>query len=126
MMWTIPLATPSKKNSRVTDRRTGRSFPSKAYTEWHRKAALWLRTHYDVVPMGDGPWSLHLTFIHADKRRCDSDNKVSSILDLLVDLCVIPDDNWQIIKRITVDNGYEKGHPYVGIALVPLRDVTLF
>ena len=47
--------------------------------------------------------------------RCDSDNKVSSILDLLTDLGVIPDDRWQVVREIIVINGYEKGQPSVTV-----------
>lgn len=36
---------------------------------------------------------------------------VSSILDLLVDSKIISDDNWQIIRRIEVDNFYDKNNP---------------
>lgn len=36
MIFQIPYDTPSKKNSRVTDTRTGRTFPNKRFTEWHQ------------------------------------------------------------------------------------------
>ena len=121
MILHIPLETPSKKNSRVVDRRTGRTFPNKRYTEWHKAAALYVRQQ-NAHPMDEGPYSLRLEFWHGDKIRRDSDNGVSSILDLLVDCGIIPDDNWQIIKAIHVHNEYAKGAPGVWIALVPLTD----
>ena len=36
--FTITGRTPSKKNSRVTNRKTGRSFPSRDYVKWHKNA----------------------------------------------------------------------------------------
>ena len=117
----IPLETPSKKNSRVVDRRTGRTFPNKRYTEWHKAAALYVRQQH-AHPLDDGPFALYLEFTHGDRVRRDSDNGVSSILDLLVDCGIIPDDNWQIVSKINVSNLYDKGNPGVQISIVSLTD----
>ena len=124
MILSIPYETPSKKNSRVINRRTGRSFPSKAYREWHENASLWLKVHYNLAPQGDGPFMLRIRFYHGTNARCDSDNKASSILDLLVDLGVLPDDRWQVVQNISVSNFYEKGHPSVQIGIFPLTDAV--
>ena len=99
------------------DRRTGRTFPSKTYREWHGKASLWLKTHYTIHSLGEGPFRLSCAFTHGTMARCDSDNKVSSILDLLTDLGVIPDDRWQVVREIIVRNGYEKGQPSVTVQI---------
>lgn len=122
MIVTIPYDTPSKKNSRIVNRRTGRSFPSKTYREWHVKASLWLKTHYDLHTLGEGPFRLSVAFYHGTMARCDSDNKVSSILDLLTDLGVIPDDRWQVVREIFVSNFYEKGSPSCVLKLFPLSE----
>lgn len=124
MILTIPYDTPSKKNSRIVNRRTGRSFPSKAYSDWHVRASLWIRTHYSINALGNGPFSVSMAFNHGTLRRCDSDNKASSILDLLVDLGVLPDDRWQVVQNISVSNFYEKGHPSVQIGIFPLTDAV--
>lgn len=104
----IPMETPSKKNSRVTDRRTGRSFPSKRYVEWHRAATLWLRSHY---PCGriEGPLKITLSFTHPTLRRKDADNGTNSVFDLLVDVGILTDDCWTIVMEHSVRNRYEKG-----------------
>lgn len=104
----IPMETPSKKNSRVTDRRTGRSFPSKRYVEWHRAATLWLRSHY---PCGriDGPLKITLSFTHPTLRRKDADNGTNSVFDLLVDVGILQDDCWTVVMEHSVKNRYEKG-----------------
>ena len=110
MIFTLPFDTPSKKNSRVTDTRTGRTFPNRKFVEWHKNAVAYFRSHFskDFKPFGC-PVFVDIVFTHGTLRRCDSDNKVSSILDLLVDVGMIPDDNWQIVRNICVTNRYEKG-----------------
>jgi Holliday junction resolvase RusA-like endonuclease len=115
----IPLETPSKKNSRVVDRRTGRTFPNKRYTEWHKAASLYVRQQ-NAHPLDEGPFALYLEFTHGDRVRRDSDNGVSSILDLLVDCGILPDDNWMVVQKINVSNLYDKGNPGVNISIIPL------
>ena len=121
MMLHIPLETPSKKNSRVVDRRTGRTFPNKRFTEWHKAAAIYVRQQ-NAHPMNEGPFALYLEFTHGDRVRRDSDNGVSSILDLLVDCGVLPDDNWMVVSKIVTTNLYDKGNPGVNITIIPLTD----
>ena len=125
MIFTIPYDTPSKKNSRIVNRRTGRSFPSKSYSDWHVKAALWIRTHYSIKALGKGPFSVSMVFNHGTLRRCDSDNKASSILDLLVDLGVIEDDSWQVVRSLSVTNYYEKAMPSVTVKIFPYTEEFL-
>jgi Holliday junction resolvase RusA-like endonuclease len=121
MILHIPLETPSKKNSRVVDRRTGRTFPNKRYTEWHKAAALYVRQQ-NAHPLDEGPFALYLEFTHGDRVRRDSDNGVSSILDLLVDCGILPDDNWMVVSKIVTTNLYDKGNPGVHISIIPLTD----
>jgi Holliday junction resolvase RusA-like endonuclease len=121
MMIHIPLETPSKKNSRVVDRRTGRTFPNKRYTEWHKAASLYVRQQR-AHPLDEGPFALYLEFTHGDRIRRDSDNGVSSILDLLVDCGVLQDDNWMVVSKIVTTNLYDKGNPGVQISIIPLTD----
>lgn len=122
MMLHIPLETPSKKNSRVVDRRTGRTFPNKRYTEWHKAARLYL-SQQRAHPLDGGPFALYLEFTHGDKIRRDSDNGVSSILDLLVDCGILPDDNWMVVSKIVTTNIYDKGKPGVEISIIPLTNI---
>lgn len=51
-------------------------------------------------PLDSGPFALYLEFTHGDRVRRDSDNGVSSILDLLVDCGILPDDNWMVVSKI--------------------------
>ena len=121
MMIHIPLETPSKKNSRVVDRRTGRTFPNKRFTEWHKAAVLYVKQQH-AHQLNEGPFALYLEFTHGDKIRRDSDNGVSSILDLLVDCGVLQDDNWMVVSKIVTTNLYDKGNPGVNISIIPLTD----
>lgn len=100
--------TPSKKNSRINTR-SGRSFPNKKFVEWQKNAINQIYKA-GIFPCEGKGFTIRMTFIHGDKRRRDSDNAVSSILDMLVKSGILPDDNWEVVKRIEVDNEYNKDH----------------
>lgn len=103
--------TPSKKNSRVTNTKTGRTFPNKRFVQWHASALKELRPQIikaEIKEPINEPIELTLVFIHGDKRRRDSDNGASSICDLLTDSGLIVDDNYNIIPVIHIFNRYEK------------------
>ena len=105
----IHAETPAKKNSRINTK-SGRSFPSKRYQEWHKFAMTEiLSQHRPEKPVEH--CHIVLTFIHGDLRRRDSDNGCSSILDLLVDAGILKDDNWKVVENITILNGYTKEKP---------------
>ena len=48
------------------------------------------------------PCALSLVVRYPDRRRRDLDNALSSVLDLLVDAGVLPDDAWTAVERIAV------------------------
>lgn len=102
--------TPSKKNSRIT-LRNGKTIPSARYRDWHKSALeeITLQKPRELTPLSES-LNIFLFFTHGDLRRRDSDNGCSSILDLLQDAGIIQDDNWQIIKNISIKNGYEKNN----------------
>lgn len=102
--------TPAKKNSRINTR-SGRSFPSKRYTEWHKNAVFQLVHQTRNILQINKPCRISLTFTHGDLIKRDSDNGTSSILDLLKDCGVLEDDNWQIVRELRVLNYYQKGAP---------------
>ncbi len=98
---------PSKKNSRITTR-TGRSFPSKEYTAWHKNASIQL-IGQEKIPTGS---YLVLKFYMPDNRKCDLTNKAESIMDCLVDNHLLEDDSWQIIPNLTLSfQGVDKNNP---------------
>ena len=110
--------TPAKKNSRIVNTKTGRSFPSKRYTQWHRDAMLQIYTQKQNEPI-EKPCRIKMTFTHGDLRRRDSDNGSSSILDLLTDSGVLSDDNWQIVRSLQIDNDYKKNEPSCKVEIEP-------
>ena len=102
---------PSKKNSRITNRKTGRSFPSKAYAEWHVAASMQLRDKVPDVPLSEVE-SITLTFFHPDRRKYDLTNKAESVMDLMVDLGIIHDDNYGVVpKLVLISGGLDKLAP---------------
>lgn len=106
--------TPSKKNSKIRTK-SGYMIPSKAHQKWHDDAMVQLQSYIGLAMLGDEmpkaidyPIRVNLTFVHGDKVRRDSDNQVSSIMDLLQDVKVLEDDRWEIVREIHVKNEYEK------------------
>lgn len=117
---TIPLETPSKKNSRVYNSHAHKCFPSANFARWHQSATLHLRHQYNGSAI-DYPVSIEITFTHGDLRRRDSDNGVSSILDLLCDCEVLKDDNWTIVNHISVLNKLSIKNPSAYIVIRPVK-----
>lgn len=113
---TITGETPAKKNSRIV-LKGGRNIPGARYRKWHAQAMseiesqlLLLKKEALNFPI-EREIRIRLTFWHGDKRRRDSDNGASSVLDLLTDCGVIKDDKWQIVRLLEIRNFHEKGKP---------------
>lgn len=108
--------TPSKKNSNKFNSKTKCVYKNKTYKEWYEKASAQIITQN----LPNKPFEscvIFLRFYHGDLIRRDSDNGATSILDLLKDFKIIQDDNWKIVKRIVIDNLYEKGNARVEITI---------
>lgn len=82
----------------------GRSFPSKAHSAWHRSSCIALR---DAPSFGR--CTVCIKIIFPDLKRADVTNKAESVLDLLVDRGIIPDDSWQIIGAPILSHDYQRG-----------------
>lgn len=98
--------TPSKKNSRIT-LKSGKTIPNKKYRDWNKSAVSelkrqWAKQSQNLKPIEQ--CVIEIIFIHADKRRRDSDNAVSSIFDTLKDAGILVDDNWTVIPYYIVSN----------------------
>lgn len=117
--------TPSKKNSKIRTR-SGYMIPSKAHQKWHGDALLQLNSQLcRIEPMPnliDYPVVICIDFYHGNLVRRDSDNQVSSIMDLLQDAKVLSDDNWQIVRQIHVRNFYEKNDARCLIEITEYHD----
>lgn len=114
---TLPGEAIPKKNSRVTDTTTGRTFPSARYNDWHDVAM------FHAISQAKGQkvkknCNIIFDFYHGDNRRRDWDNGVSSILDMLVDAGILPDDAWQRVPVAAVRNTLRKGAPSCQITIV--------
>jgi Holliday junction resolvase RusA-like endonuclease len=109
---------PSKKNSRITTR-SGRSFPSKNYSRWHKDASIQLKEQ------GAKPHDaskVYMVFLMPDARRTDLTNKAESVADLLVDNGIIKDDSWQVIDEMLLRcDGIDRKNPRVEITLIKER-----
>lgn len=99
---------PSKKNSRINTR-SGRSFPSKKFAEWHKKATYELMDQQLIEV--EHPVFVDIVIKFPDLRRQDLTNKAESIMDLLVDFGIIPDDNYLIVPYIKIKGVYDKENP---------------
>lgn len=81
---TIQGETPAKKNSRIT-LPNGRTIPSKRYRDWHSGALSQLERQWPAFNREtfEREIRVYFRFYHADNRRRDSDNGVSSVFDTL-------------------------------------------
>lgn len=117
MTLTLHSETPAKKNSRIT-LPDGRTIPSKKYRQWHGGA----KSEIELQMMCKRGEQLKTPIDYPICIRRDSDNGVSSILDLLQDSGILSDDNWQIVREISVRNRYEKNEAGAVIEIEPLKE----
>lgn len=121
MTFTIHGETPSKKNSRILNTKTKKSFPNRRYVEWHDMAvaeimACIARGDAERVPPGKRV-ALMLTFYHGDERKRDDDNQLSSVLDTLVDAGILADDTWKVAPFKFVYNDLCRENPRVEVCI---------
>lgn len=105
---------PSKKNSRI-NRGDGVSFPSKKYVQWQADAIkqVRLQTRHRFFE----PVSAEVIIYFGTNIRADLDNRLTSILDMLVEALVLRDDKWQDVPRMVAQAEYRKGKPGAFIRL---------
>lgn len=99
----FPGEIPSKKNSRilVCFGRRPVSLPGKTYKNWHKSMEGVSKFFTKPKEAIDYPISAEITIYPRTKRRFDISNKIESIMDFLVDIEVLKDDNFNIVKSIT-------------------------
>lgn len=110
---------PSKKNSKQIIYVRGRPLiiSSKNYQNWHKTAQNQL---YGVKPL-PGLSSINLTFFSSTRRKFDLTNKAESVMDLLVDCGIIPDDNWSVVPKVVLEyGGVDKDNPRVEVSVTSL------
>ena len=113
---------PSKKNSRI-NRGDGMSFPSKKYAEWEEYAlqAVRLQTRHRFF----NPVSIEVIIYFGTDTRADLDNRLTSILDMLVDALVLRDDKWQDIPMVQLQAEYRQRKPGAFIRITELASDIL-
>jgi Holliday junction resolvase RusA-like endonuclease len=110
---------PSKKNSRINTS-DGRSFPSNKFTQWQNDAIKDVRRqarhHFS------GHVQIELILYFGTLGKADTDNKVTSILDMLVEAIVLKDDYWESVARTVYEAQYRQGKPGAFVRITELPD----
>lgn len=114
---TLTGSVPSKKNSRI-NRRDGVSFPSKKFDQWQDVSLLQVRQQ--TRQRFYNPVSIEIIIYFGSNIRADLDNKVTSILDMLVESLILRDDKWQDVPLIKAQAEYRKGKPGAFIRITEL------
>lgn len=109
---------PSKKNNRI-NRGDGKSFASKKFVQWQDAAISTVRQHTRLRFMQ--PVSIEVIVYFGTDGRADLDNRLTSILDMLVEGAILPDDKWQIIPLIALQAEYRPRKPGAFIRITELE-----
>jgi len=111
MKLVIHETVPSKKNSRIVNRKTGKSFPSKIFTAWEKKVLPELKKQ-SQEPVTTYPVGITMIFYNDNNRRHDLDNQASSVLDSLVKAGILEDDNQTKVETLQLQyGGIDKHNP---------------
>lgn len=93
--------------------------PSENYMKWHKIMSEKLANRewrYNSFPC-------RMTIVSTswNKMKGDIDNQATSILDLLVDVWLLPDDNKFVVQEMEIKNvGYVKNAPICKVELEPI------
>jgi Holliday junction resolvase RusA-like endonuclease len=109
---------PSKKNSRI-NRGDGKSFPSKNYIDWENDALKQVRAQTRQRFLK--PVSVEVIIYFGTNARADLDNRLTSILDMLVDALVLQDDKWQNIPMMQVQAEHRPRKPGAFVRITELE-----
>lgn len=109
---------PSKKNSRAHTA-TGISVPNNKFIQWQNDALKQVRAQTRqrfYVPV-----RVEVIVYFPTMGRADLDNRVTSILDMLVEALVLRDDKWQDVPQIEAQAEYRKNQPGAFIRLTEIE-----
>jgi Holliday junction resolvase RusA-like endonuclease len=109
---------PSKKNSRIRTR-SGSYIPNKAFYDWQESAMQQVRLQ--TRERFFEPVAVEVIVYFGTKGRADLDNRLTSILDMLVECIVLRDDKWQDVPQMAVQAEYRKGNPGAFVRVTELK-----
>ena len=107
-----------KKNSRVRTR-SGSYIPNKQFYQW-QETALW-QVRQQCRQRFLKPVSVSVVVIFGRKSRSDLDNRLTSILDMLVEAFVLRDDRFDYVPEMSVRAEYKKNEPG---AIIHIKEVA--
>lgn len=115
---TLEGGIPSKKNSRV-NLESGISVPNNKFVQWQNDALKQVRSQTRDRFLG--VVQIELIIYFATLGRADTDNKVTSILDMLVESLVLKDDYWESVARTVYEASYRprKAGAFIRITELP-------
>lgn len=67
------------------------------------------------------PVGIEVIIYFGTNIRADLDNRLSSILDMLVEALILRDDKWQDVPRIAIQAEHRKGKPGAFIRLTEIE-----
>lgn len=113
---------PSKKNNRRLWESGGRqmSAPSQEYEDWEADALKQVRLQ--TRERFFNPVSIEVIVYFPTNTRADLDNRLTSILDMLVESLVLRDDKWQDVPLMKAQAEYRKKEPGAFIRITELLD----
>lgn len=83
---------------------------------WHYEATQ--QVFQQRPKQGIKQCTVEITFFAPDARKADLSNKAESLMDLLVDTKILEDDNWFVVKKLTlIFGGIDKKNPRAEIEI---------
>jgi Holliday junction resolvase RusA-like endonuclease len=99
---------PSKKNSRIRTK-SGAYIPNKRFYDWQNDAIKQVRSQ--TRERFFTPVAVDLVITFGRKSKSDLDNRLTSVLDMLVEAMVLRDDRFEYVVDERVRARYVKGKP---------------
>lgn len=99
---------PSKKNSRI-NLKSGVSVPNNKFVQW-QNAALWA-IRQQTRERFYKPVQIEVIIYFGTNGRADLDNRLTSILDMLVEGLILRDDKWQDVPLMQVQAEHRPRKP---------------
>lgn len=112
---------PSKKNSRVRTR-SGSYIPSKEFSDWQADA-MW-QVRQQTRERFFKPVCVDVTIIFGRKSKSDLDNRLTSILDMLVEVLLLRDDRFEFVPQMSARAEYKKNQPGAIIRITEVPPVA--